>query len=117
MGGRVVKEVALARFGHGFDDKACYNNITAAVIPVGNVMDQQFIAHKQGSHKARYSFLLVINACGNLQSPPPRDVESIEEGPVMAAATAEPKITEPNATEKMLVSRLTSIDLYRLVST
>ena len=43
--GRVTKEVALARFGHDFDDSACYPNITRAFIPVGSDMANLFTAH------------------------------------------------------------------------
>jgi hypothetical protein len=34
--GRVVKEVALGRYGGDYDDNACYPTITAAIIPVGS---------------------------------------------------------------------------------
>ena len=44
--GRVTKEVALSRFGHEFDDNACYPNITRAIIPTGNTMAQLFTEHK-----------------------------------------------------------------------
>ena len=45
--GRVVKEVALGRFGGDFDDSACYPTITAAIIPVGSHMATLFTEHKE----------------------------------------------------------------------
>ena len=45
--GRVTKEVALARFGHDFDDSACYPNVTRAFIPVGSNMANLFTSHKK----------------------------------------------------------------------
>jgi ribonuclease HI len=44
--GKVVKEVAIARFGHDFDDQACYPNVTAATIPIGSQMADLFTTHK-----------------------------------------------------------------------
>ena len=45
--GKLVKEVAIGRFGTDFDDGTCYPTITAAIIPVVSHMAELFTAYKQ----------------------------------------------------------------------
>ena len=42
--GRIVKEVALGRYGEDYDDAACYPSITAAIVPIGSRMANLFTA-------------------------------------------------------------------------
>ncbi len=48
----MVKEVALGRFGYDYYDKACYNNIATATIPIGADMAQRFVKNKDQILKA-----------------------------------------------------------------
>ena len=43
--GRVVKEVALGRYGEDLDDRTCYPSITAGIIPIGCHMANLFTTH------------------------------------------------------------------------